>query len=319
MISVEPSTLEFVGAGLCRPECVLTTRSGDIFVSDRRGGVSVLRPDGSSTLIEARGRPDGFLPNGIALLPNRDLLIANLSPPGGVWRLKPDGESSLHLAEVDGTPLPPINFVGLDRQGRTWVTVSTRLLPRERAFRKNWADGFIVVEDERGARIVADGIGYTNEAIVDPTGRWLYVNETVARRTIRFPIRPGASLGKPEIVAEYPPATFPDGFTFDAEGGVWTVSVASNRVIRVAPDGTQHIVLEDADPETLRQVAEAFEEDRFGRDEMDAGRSRPLGNLASIAFGGNDLRTVYLGSLHGERLASFRSPIAGAEPIHWAF
>ena len=82
MISVEPSTLEFVGAGLCRPECVLTTRSGDIFVSDRRGGVSVLRPDGSSTLIEARGRPDGFLPNGIALLPNRDLLIANLSPPG---------------------------------------------------------------------------------------------------------------------------------------------------------------------------------------------------------------------------------------------
>jgi sugar lactone lactonase YvrE len=288
-------------------------------VSDRRGGVSVVRPDGSSTLIEAWGRPEGFLPNGIALLPDRDILIANLSPPGGVWRLKPNGQASLHLSEVDGTPLPPINFVGLDRAGRIWITVSTRLLPREKAFRKKQADGFIVVQDEHGARIVADGLGYTNEAIVDPTGRWLYVNETVARRTSRFPIRLDSSLGEKEVVAEYPPATFPDGLAFDAEGGVWIVSVASNRVIRVAPDGSQQIVLEDADSEVLRQVAEAYDRDRFGRDDMDAGRSRPLGNLASIAFGGDDLRRVYLGSLHGERLASFRSPIAGAEPVHWTF
>jgi sugar lactone lactonase YvrE len=319
VVTIDLDAIEFVGAGLSRPECVLTTLSGDLFVSDRRGGVSVVRPDGSSTLIEARGRPEGFLPNGIALLPDRDILIANLSPPGGVWRLKPDGQANLHLSEVDGRSLPPINFVGLDRAGRIWITVSTRLLPREKAFRKDQADGFIIVQDVRGPRIVADGLGYTNEAIVDPTGRWLYVNETVARRTSRFPIHPDASLGEKEVVAEYPPATFPDGLAFDAEGGVWIVSVASNRVIRVAPDGSQQIVLEDADPEVLGQVAEAYDRDRFGRDEMDAGRSRPLGNLASIAFGGDDLRKVYLGSLHGERLASFRSPIAGAEPVHWTF
>lgn len=319
MLKVEPDAIEYLGAGLSRPECVLTTRSGDIFVSDNRGGVCVVTADGASRLIEARGRPDGFLPNGIALMPNRDCLIANLGPAGGVWRLKPDGETSLHLSEVEGTPLPPINFVGLDREERIWVTVSTRLLPREKAFRKAQADGFIVVEDARGARIVADGIGYTNEAIVDPTGRWLYVNETIARRTIRFPIRPDASLGDREIIAKYPPATFPDGLTFDHEGGVWIVSVGSNRVIRVAPDGAMTIVLEDADPETLRHIAEAYEADRFGRAEMDAGRARPLANLSSIAFGGADLRTVYLGSLHGERLARFRSPIAGAEPVHWNF
>ena len=36
--------------------------------------------------------------------------------------------------------------------------------------------------DAKGAHIVADGIGFTNECRVDPTGKWLYVNETTAKR-----------------------------------------------------------------------------------------------------------------------------------------
>ena len=36
-------------------------------------------------------------------------------------------------------------------------------------------------------------------------------------------------------------------------------------------------------------------------------------------FGGADLRTVYLGSLGGDRLASFRSEIAGHQLAHWLF
>jgi len=39
--------------------------------------------------------------------------------------------------------------------------------------------------------------------------------------------------------------------------------------------------------------------------------------VTSLAFGGPDLRTAYLGSLKGTQLASFRSPVAGLPPIHW--
>ena len=36
-------------------------------------------------------------------------------------------------------------------------------------------------------------------------------------------------------------------------------------------------------------------------------------------IGGPDLKTVYLGSLFGTRVATFRSPIAGAKPVQWDF
>jgi sugar lactone lactonase YvrE len=307
-----------IGSGLSRPECVLTTRSGELYVSDRRG-VSVIQPNGNTRVIVASGGPEGFLPNGIALLPDRSFLVANLGPVGGVWHMTPDGTLTPKLLEIDGKTLPPTNFVGIDRQNRIWVTVSTWQIPREKAARKNVADGFIIVMDERGARIVAEGIGFTNEAIVDPSGRWLYVNETIGRRNSRFPIGPDGSLGEKEVVAQFGGATFPDGFAFDFEGGVWAVSVASNRVIRIAPDGTQDILIEDADPENLVRVEEAYQQDRFGRAEMDSGARRPLANLSSIAFGGPDLRTAYLGSLFGERIAFFRSPVRGAESVHWNF
>jgi hypothetical protein len=39
----------------------------------------------------------------------------------------------------------------------------------------------------------------------------------------------------------------------------------------------------------------------------------------TIGFGGPDLKTVYLGSLFGRQIATFRSPIAGAAPVQWEF
>jgi gluconolactonase len=39
--------------------------------------------------------------------------------------------------------------------------------------------------------------------------------------------------------------------------------------------------------------------------------------MASVTFGGADLRTVYLGSLLGTRIPCFRSPVAGLPMVHW--
>ncbi|MEL7190509.1 MAG: SMP-30/gluconolactonase/LRE family protein, partial [Pseudomonadota bacterium] len=40
-------------------------------------------------------------------------------------------------------------------------------------------------------------------------------------------------------------------------------------------------------------------------------------NPTSIAFGGPDLRTAFVGSLNHTELKTFRSPVAGAKPVHW--
>ena len=319
--NVALSDLQFVGHDLARPECVVTTASGDVFVSDKRGGITWLRAHGRRDFIAGR-EVDGFLPNGFSLLPDRSFAVANIGHLGGAWRLMPDGELIAQVIEVKGMALPPTNFVHAERQGgdiRLWVSVSTRHVPREQAFRRDVADGYIVLKDKTDVRIVADGLGFANEAKVDPSGRWLYVNETIARRLSRFPIRDRGDLGPRQTVAEFGAGVFPDGFEFDAEGGIWIASVVSNRLLRIAPDGSHSVILEDADPETVARAERHYTDNRLSRADIDSGRDSVLGNLASVTFGGPDLKTVYLGSLFGGRIATFRSPVAGAEPPHWHY
>ncbi len=40
--------------------------------------------------------------------------------------------------------------------------------------------------------------------------------------------------------------------------------------------------------------------------------------FSSVTFGGEDLKTVYIGSLRGTRVPYFRSPVAGLPMIHWS-
>lgn len=311
--------LAFVGTGLRRPECVLATARGDLYAADWRGGVAQVRPDGSHVLYAATlpgGRP--LRPNGVALARDGTFLLADLGETlGGVFALARDGSVQPFLEAVDGSALPPTNYVGIDAAARVWITVSTRKVPRALDYRADCASGFIVLADARGARIVADGLGYTNEAVVSPDGRWLWVNETFARRTSRFALRADGALGPREVVTTYGKGTFPDGLTFDVEGHAWITSVVSNRVIRVAPDGAQHLVLEDADAAHVDACEVAYLAGTLGRPHLDNVPSRLLKNLSSLAFGGPDLRTAYLGCLLGDSIAYFRSPVAGHPPAHW--
>jgi hypothetical protein len=57
----------------------------------------------------------------------------------------------------------------------------------------------------------------------------------------------------------------------------------------------------------------------MNRPHLDTIISRRLRNISSLAFGGKDLKTVYLGCLLGDSLATFRSPVAGRPPVHWLF
>jgi sugar lactone lactonase YvrE len=315
------SQIGWIGQGLQRPECVLATAAGDLYTADWRGGVAHLRPGGAIELYAGR-LPDGgeLRPNGIALLPDGSFLLAQLgAQDGGVYRLWRDGQVEPWLLAVDGVALPPTNFVLPDAKGRTWVAVSTRRTPRALGYRREGGDGFIVRVDRHGAAIAADGLGYTNEVAVHPSGEWLYVNETFARRLSRFALRVDGSLGPRQVVTEFGAGTFPDGLAFDEEGCAWVVSIVSNRLIRVAPNGEQTLWLQDADAEHLAWVEAAFEAGQMDRPHLDGIRSQALRNISSIAFSGADRRTAVLGCLLGGSLASLRLPVAGVAPRHWSY
>ena len=124
----------------------------------------------------------------------------------------------------------------------------------------------------------------------------MYVNETFGRRLSRFRMGSTGELTGKETVAQFGEGDFPDGLTLDMEGGAWVVCVGSNRVYRVAPDGQ-------------RQTLD--------RPQLSSARGRRLRNVTCLAFDDADLRTVYMGCLADDSLATFRSPVAGVQPVHW--
>jgi sugar lactone lactonase YvrE len=310
-----------VASGLHRPECVLCTGSGDLYVSHRAQGVTQIDADGRQRAIGHVAEVSGheLIPNGIALLPDGRFLIANIGEAGGAWSLDRSGHIEPFLLEVDGQALSAANFVANDAAGRIWITVSTTSLPRFKAYSDKVADGFVALVDAKGARIVADGLAFTNECRIGPDGAHLYVSETFGRRIRRFPLRRNHELGPGEVFAQFDRGNFPDGCEFDEEGGLWVTSIVSNRLYRVDRDGRAVLVLEDSEPGFIEEVETALREGRMGREHFYTVRSRKLKNIASIAFGGPDRRTAYMGSLLGDSLYSFRAPVAGRRPVHWAY
>lgn len=315
-------TLGSLGRGLNRPECVLAHASGAIFVPDwtGSGGVTQIRPDGSQRQILAIGAPEPMRPNGIALEPGGTLLLAHLGDhTGGVWRLHPDGAVEPVLTAVEGIALPPSNFVMRDASGRVYLTVSTTRRPRDLGFCANVDDGFIVLLADGRARIVAEGLGFTNECVLSADGATLFVNETYTQRTSAYDVAANGALSGRRVVAEFGPGTFPDGVTLDAEGSLWITSIVSNRLIRVDPDGRQHIILEDADASYLAGVIAAFDAGTMRRSHIMTIASQRLKHLSSLAFAGRDLKTAVIGSLLDTELVVFESPVAGLAPPHWTY
>lgn len=300
-----------VGTGLQRPECVLATKSGHVFVSDKRGGVLQIRPDGSQHLT----CESNLLPNGIALLQDGSFLVANLGPDGGVWKIDAEGNLAPWLTEADGQPLGRVNFVTVDAQNRIWICISAA--DGGDNYPVDTATGRIVMDDGTGARVVATGLHYTNECRVSADGGSLYVNETFGRRLSRFKILPSGQLGPREVIAVLGQGDFPDGLALDAEGGAWIACVGSNRLYRVAADGEATAVIDDSIEETVQQLEAAFNSNTLTRPMLSAARGHTLFNISSVAFGGPDLKTVYLGSLGGTSLVAYKSTIAGLPLAHW--
>jgi sugar lactone lactonase YvrE len=319
--SLSLSDLDYSGSGLDRPECVLTTASGDLYVSDRRGGVTRVTADGACQLYAGKtmdGQPLGA--NGFAMLADGSFLVAPLAG-GGVFRLYRDGRAEMYLEHVDGRALCCANFVMLDHQGRIWICcITCEHRSTVSSYHRDKRDGFIVMIDDRGARIVADMVGFPNEIRVDPTGRYLYTNETVAGRLLRFPIQVDGSLGPLEVIAEFDETNMLDGFTLDSEGGAWMTALMSNRLWYVPSHGGQpRLLIEDSDADQLVRVVELQRTTGISKALLYEEHGSTLRNVSSVAFGGPDLKTVYLGNLMGDRIASFRAPVAGIKPPHWHF
>jgi sugar lactone lactonase YvrE len=309
--------VNFLGSGLVRPGCLLCTSNGDIYSADGRGGVARSRAFGPHELYTAAGGAEAIRPNAIALQRDGSFLLTNLNAGGGLFRLDRDGRLHEVLRRVDGVDLPPSGCVMIDDRGRVWLTFASR--QASDGYRRDVADGFVVLIDGKGPRIVAEGFGHAGELQLDRRGEQIFVAEAAGRRVTRFRIGRYGELSDPAVLTEFGAGTFPEGLAMDIEDYLWVTSPVSNRVIRVAPDGAQTLILDDGDAEHLAKVEAAFAAGSLSRDGIAPVESRKLRTIATLAFGGRSLRTAFLGDRNGERIAYFRAPIMGRPPTHWHF
>lgn len=137
-------------------------------------------------------------------------------------------------------------------------------------------------------RLVASDNGYviTNGPAASPDGHTLYHTDTLGKKTYAFDLEPDGRLHSKRVFASFEGGEgHPDGMAVDAEGCVWIAQFGGWRIDRYSPQG-----------ELLSSVP------------------FPCSNVTKLAFGGPDLRTVFVTTarkgLSPEQL--LRQPAAGA-------
>lgn len=178
--------------------------------------------------------------------------------PDGLYRFEPE-QGFEKLIDVEGdNPRNRLNDGTVDPSGRLWFgTMDDQETDKTGAF-----------YCFAGGRISQTGIGgmvVTNGPAVSPDGKTLYVVDTFERTIDRCAINDDGSLGKrlPFVEIEEG-AGFPDGPTVDSEGALWIGLYHGWEARRYSPSG-----------------------ELIGRVPF------PVSNITKLAFGGEDLRTVY--------------------------
>src|SRR5579885_1044344 len=310
---LELSDLTFTGHDLVRPESVLAQPDGTLWISDGRGGVTRIDPNGEQQFLGGLGGE----PNGLAMADDGSLLVANMA--GSLQRVHPDGHTEEVLTGIDGEKFSCVNFVFIDSRQRLWLSISTRDPVWWNAVASPRPDGYVVLLDDKGARIVRDDIYFTNEIRLDAKEEYLYVAETMQSRILRFRVQPDGSLTDKEVFGPdgLGVGAFIDGFAFDSQQNIWLTTILRNGVGIITPDGDYHVVFEEAHDELLAGYNEKFASGTAQPTDLLATAGKTLQLITSVNFGGPDLRTVYIGSLAMSTLPTFRSPVPGLPMSHW--
>lgn len=219
--------------------------------------------------------------------------------PGALYRFDAGSGKFSKLKEVEAhLPGNRLNDGFVDASGHLWFGSmdDAEEEPSGTLYRVDDA-GELVAQD--------DDYVITNGPAMSPDGRTLYHNDTMRRVVYAFDVSEDGALSGKRIFAAISGDGHPDGMAVDADGFVWVALFGGWRIERFSPDG-----------KLVEQVP------------------FPCANVTKLAFGGDDLQTVYAstawkGLSPVERqqqplaggLFSFRSPVPGQPQARckWGF
>jgi sugar lactone lactonase YvrE len=218
--------------------------SGEFYAIDLDGSVRQAGSSGGSMLglaVDGAGR-----------------VYACDSGKGEIARLEDaaTGEVSVYATGVGGGEMDCPNVAAFGPDGVLYVTCSGEE-GRPEIVRVAPGGG----EAERWTTAVP---AYPNGCLVTPDGSALVVVEAKAERVVRVPILEDGSAGPPETIASLPD-TDADGVALDVEGDLWVTLYRPDGIVRVTPDGSVELVVDDHlasvldAPTNIAWVGESFD------------------------------------------------------------
>ncbi|XKE43901.1 SMP-30/gluconolactonase/LRE family protein [Halomonas organivorans] len=195
----------------------------------------------------------------------------------GLWLLDASARPVECLARpVADTSVSRFNDGRVDPWGRFWA--GTIHEPRDEPLASLYR-----VDADLSCRRLAGEVLVSNGVAFSPDRRWAYHSDTPNHVIYRYPLDPdsGEILGPREVFHRFPFGNGrPDGAAVDSEGHYWSALFEGGRVVRLSPEG-----------------------------EIVAGYPIPARCPTMCAFGGEDLKTLYVTSArHGrpaEELAAY--------------
>ncbi|HEX8711524.1 MAG TPA: hypothetical protein VF730_06600, partial [Terracidiphilus sp.] len=135
----------------------------------------------------------------------------------------------------------------------------------------------------------------------------------------RMRVRDDGTLGEREIFgpSSLGKGAWPDGIAFDSAGNLWGTMVYSDKLFVLDSRGDLHVLLDEGDPQKVDALEQAFFKGQVDEQVLFATGQGIAPWMASVTFGGPDLRTAYIGSLRGSRIPCFQAPFPGLPMVHW--
>lgn len=238
----------------------------------------------------------GSEPSALAVDGDNNLMVATRK---GLICLNTTSGKETPVADAPyDTAIVRFNDGRVDPAGRFWI--GTMYEPRDQP-----AAEMYVLEHGQLRRAWAGGMTNSNGLAWSLDGRTMFHADTTTHRIDCYDFDPGTGVqSNGRTLLSFPTDKSaagyggrPDGATVDSEGAYWVAMFEGGRLLRIAPDG-----------EILRELA------------------LPLRCPTSVAFGGSDLRTLYITSAsHGRsadelakyplsgKVLSIRADVAGRE------
>jgi L-arabinonolactonase len=210
-----------------------------------------------------------------------DKILAGFSSGLGILNLTDGASFALATIEAD-LPSTRLNDAKVDRQGRFVFGTMDEDPAGSKPIGSVWS-----YNGAGEPRILFGGVRISNSLAFSPDGRKLFFTDTPERRIDVCEYDPdlGAAGPRRPFVSAIEGDGYPDGSAVDADGFLWNAEWGGGRVVRYSPTGRVDRVV-----------------------------SLPCRYATCCAFGGSDLRTLYITTarhdMNAEQLA--REPHAGS-------